>query len=268
MGNNNSTNLTKSTTIYPDNKSELNQEDLINKTTIRIPNSNKNKKFILGIIDPQNDFFEGGTLGVSDSNQILAPINKLRFLCFNLMDTFISQDYHNSDHISFHTTHNKEKLSICDLETKMDDGTILKTKQVLWPEHCIKNTFGCEFHKDLIINTKDKIFRKGTNSNIESYSAFGDEFNNNYENTKLNKWLGNKKITDIILVGLATDYCVYHTALDSIKYGYQVHLILSCIRGVQTDSTNKALDDMLSKGVLVYNDVEDFFSKNHTNFLI
>lgn len=152
----------------------------------------------------------------------------------------------------------QKNLKKNNLQIKINNGEILNIEQMMWPKHCVKNTQGCNFHKDLIISKHDKIFQKGTNINIESYSAFGDEFNGKYENTGLDKWLKMKEITDIILVGLATDYCVYYTFLDAVKYGYKVHLILSCVRGVAKDTTDKAMYYMIQKGILLYIDVEEF----------
>ncbi len=93
------------------------------------------------------------------------------------MDTFISQDYHNPTHMSFYTTHNVEKMSTQTLNLEMEDGTEVQVVQKMWPPHCVKGEFGVEFHKDLIVLKNDKIFRKGTKKNVESYSAFGDEAN-------------------------------------------------------------------------------------------
>lgn len=221
------------------------------------------KKFILGIIDPQNDFCEGGTLAVQSANEIFAPINKLRYLCVQYrIKTFISQDYHPSNHMSFGSTHKKDLFTKINLNLIMDNKDSITCEQIMWPNHCVQGTSGANFFSDLIVFNKDVIFQKGTNSNVESYSAFGDQFNNFYENTGLNKWLTNRKITDIILVGLATDYCVYNTGLDAIKLGYSVHLILSCVRGVNPETTSNAIIDMKSKGIYIYKNLEEFVNNN------
>jgi nicotinamidase/pyrazinamidase len=76
-----------------------------------------------------------------------------------------------------------------------------------------------------------------------------------------------KKITDIVIVGLATDYCVYNTVLDANNCGFVVHLILSCIRGIDNNSTKIALDHMKTlKGVILYDDVDDFYESNKEKF--
>jgi nicotinamidase/pyrazinamidase len=224
-----------------------------------VPCDNKKnvKKFILGIIDVQNDFITG-SLSIKDAENIIAPINKLRFMAFDYMSTFISQDYHPDDHMSFNTTHNATVFTKKHLSLKMDDESFIDVEQDMWPPHCIQNTDGSKFHKDLVVTNCDIIIKKGTNKNVESYSAFGDEFKGKYEKTILESYLKNQDITDIILTGLATDFCVYYTALDARRLGYDVHVIVSCIRGVLEDSTKKAINDMESKGVLFYDSVDEF----------
>lgn len=262
MGNNSSSDINKNR-VTPKNNDKINEKTISEIIDKKLDNNLNHKKFILGIIDPQNDFFQGGSLEVSNANEILAPINKLRFICNNnKIKTFISQDYHDPNHMSFHTTHNAEKFKKNNLQIKINNGEILNVEQMMWPKHCVKNTSGSNFHKDLIISKKDKIIQKGININIESYSAFGDEYNNKYENTGLDEWLKIIDVTDIILVGLATDYCVYNTFLDANKHGYKVHLILSCVRGVAKDSTDSAIYDMIQKGVILYVDVDEFCNKN------
>ena len=219
-------------------------------------------KYVLGIIDPQYDFMRGGSLEVSDANDIIGPINKLRFILYDYLDVFFSQDFHPVDHVSFASTHNEPVLTVKKINQIMGNSKQIHFEQTLWPAHCVQGSRGCSFHKDLVILKGDRVFQKGTMSNIESYSAFGDEFANAYENTGLNAWCKVKKITDIVLVGLATDYCVCNTAKDAIRLGYRVHLILSCVRGVAPDTTKTALDTMSKQGVKIYEDVEDFINAN------
>ena len=233
-----------------------------NNNTIQIvPSSYVNsRKFILAIIDAQNDFCSGGTLAVKGADDIIAPINKLRFMYYDHMETFISLDYHNAKHMSFGETHGKEIHKEHNLHLEMEDGTFTDVKQTLWPVHCVENTKGSELHRDLIVTKKDFIVRKGTKKNVESYSAFGDEFRGKYEKTDLSDYLKSKNITDIILTGLATDYCVYNTALDARRNSYEVHLIMSCTRGVAEDTTLTALNSMSDAGVKFYEHVDDFYN--------
>jgi nicotinamidase/pyrazinamidase len=234
-----------------------------NNNTIQIvPSSSyeSKRRFILAIIDVQNDFCSGGALAVKGADDIIAPINKLRFMYYDHMETFISLDYHNPKHMSFGETHGKEILKEHDLHLEMEDGSFIDVKQTLWPVHCVENTPGSNLHRDLVFTKKDFIVRKGTKRNVESYSAFGDEFRGKYEKTELSDYLKSKNITDIILTGLATDYCVYNTALDARRQSYEVHLIMSCTRGVGEETTSKALNHMIEAGVKFYTNVDDFYN--------
>lgn len=234
-----------------------------NNNTIQIhpfTTYNSDKRFALGVIDVQNDFCSGGALAVTDADLTLAPINKLRFMYFDQIPTFMSQDFHSADHMSFASRHKATEREVLKLNLEMEDGTYQKFDQMVWPSHCVEGTYGAQFHKDLIVTKVDKIIRKGTKRNVESYSAFGDQFEGKYEKTELYDWLKSKGITDIILTGIATDYCVYNTALDALRLGFKVHLIKCCTRGVAPDSTGKAMDDMALKGVYFYDYVDSFYN--------
>ena len=218
--------------------------------------------FALGVIDPQIDFCKGGALEVKESEGVIAAINKLRFICYDHIVTFISQEYHPYNHMSFATTYNTKPMTVICLELDMGLGSKLNVQQVLWPKHCVQNTKGVEFHPDLIVSEQDKIIQKGTMHNVKSYSAFGDEYRGKYEKTELKEWLTNKNITDIILVGMATDYCVFNTGLDAILKGFKIHLILSCTRGLAVDTTNKAISELIGKGAEIYSGVDEFYLKH------
>lgn len=220
------------------------------------------RKFGLGIINPQNDYFQSGSLEIINSNEIIGPINKLRFLLANKINTFISIDAHPHDHISFASTHNKKVYTVVRLDTVMKDKKNIISEQILWPTHCVVNTLGQRIHPHIIVTNSDLIIKKGTIQNVESYSAFGDEFKNYYENTGLNDWLKNKNITDIILVGLAMDFGIYNTALDGIKNGYKVHIILSCVKGMLEQTTNGSIQDLKEHNILFYDDIGDFLFLN------
>ncbi len=214
------------------------------------------RKFAIGVIDVQYDFCKGGSLAVDDADITIGPINLLRFF-YRDMHTFVSQDYHPHNHMSFASTYRENNFSKKKLSLNIQGETIEVT-QKLWPDHCVQYTNGVNLHEDLIRMPSDKIIRKGTMELVESYSVFGDEFNNKYEKTELDNWLKENNITDIVLTGIATDYCVYYTALDAIRLGYKVHLILSATRGVEKKTTDDALADMRQKGVYIYNEVADF----------
>jgi len=223
----------------------------------------KNKiKFTLGIIDPQNDLFEGGALGVPKSNKILAPINKLRFLTWDYMEVFLTQNSFSHNHISFATTHNANPFEKRTITIKLPDNREI-TKQIeLLPAHCVDKTWGERFHSDLIVLSGDKVFKKGTINTVDSFSAFGDEFFGKYESTGLNEWLKSNNITDIILTGIMSDNAILNTGIQAIDKGYRVHIILSCVAGVSRDKMDNSVNKLINAGALAYLTIEEFFQKS------
>lgn len=191
------------------------------------------------VIDLQNDFCEGGSLAVKDSLSIIPVINRIS----NKFDLVVqTQDWHPKDHMSFASNNpNKKEYDVIDMEYG---------KQVLWPNHCVQNTFGSEFHKDLNTQHSHLIIRKGFRKEIDSYSAFYE--NDKKTTTGLNGYLREMKSTKLYLCGLATDFCVKWSALDAVDEGYEVFLIEDAIKGIDIDnSVELALQEMKQKGVII-----------------
>lgn len=230
----------------------------------------QNKKYALGIIDMQADFCRGGALMVNGAEEIIGPINRLRHL-FKTIPTFVSLDMHPPNHVSFATTHGVNVNTKISVTNTMPDGTKKTFQQDMWPTHCVKGTHGCTLHPDVVILPDDFIINKGTLKEVESYSAFGDEFQNSYEKTALLPWLKERGITDVILVGVATDYCVANTAYDALRLGFTVHIISSCTRGVSPDTTSAAIANITHYGSgnihecargKLYSSVDEFLQQN------
>ena len=156
------------------------------------------------VIDVQNDFCPGGALAVAGGDEIVPRVNAL-------MGEFgvkvLTQDWHPADHASFAANHpGAAPFSM----TEMPYGP-----QVLWPAHCIQGTHGAAFHGGLATDPADLIIRKGFRAAIDSYSAF---FENDHETpTGLDGYLKTRGVTDLTLVGLATDFCVAYSAIDAAK---------------------------------------------------
>lgn len=189
------------------------------------------------VIDVQNDFCPGGALAVEGADQIVAGINAL-------MDSFVSviltQDWHPAAHSSFATSHaGKSPYDMIE----MSYGP-----QVLWPEHCVQGSEGAAFHPGLNVTRADLIIRKGFNPAIDSYSAF---FENDHSTaTGLDGYLRSRGITDLTLVGLATDFCVAYSAVDAAALGFSVTLRQELCRAIDLNgSLAKAVEDMRSAGV-------------------
>ena len=191
----------------------------------------KNKKALI-IVDVQNDFCESGSLAVPQSNSIIAVINEL-MISGDYDKVIATQDFHPSDHMSFASNNNAELFS--DLE--LDNGEIQK----MWPDHCVQGTLGADFHKDLNLKTIDKIVKKGMHSNIDSYSGFFD--NDKSSKTELDDYLKINNIVEVDIVGLALDYCVSDTALDSKKLGYKTNIL---IKGTKATGLIDSEDKMVN----------------------
>lgn len=177
-------------------------------------------KAALIVIDIQNDFCPNGALAVADGDQIIEGVNRTSAL----FDTVVlSQDWHPRQHASFATSHEKEPFSNIDLSYG---------SQTLWPDHCVQGTRGAEFHSTLqpTIDRANMIVRKGTNIGIDSYSAFFE--NDKTTPTGLAGYLREKGIKQVVLVGLAYDFCVAYSAIDAKELGFEVLVIQDLTRGI------------------------------------
>ena len=124
--------------------------------------------------------------------------------------------------------------------------------QVLWPDHCIQGSLGANFHPDLKDEKADVIIRKGSNSNVDSYSAFFE--NDKVTPTGLRGYLKNREVADITLVGLTADFCVAFSALDAARLGYQVTVRLDMVRAIDANgSLRTAMGKMSKAGVNLVN---------------
>tara|TARA_B100000963_G_scaffold338447_1_gene335317 strand:+ start:139 stop:753 length:615 start_codon:yes stop_codon:yes gene_type:complete len=193
------------------------------------------------VIDVQNDFCPNGALPVSQGDLIIQPINAV-------MDNFnivvLTQDWHPAGHKSFASSYENKK--------PFDSVEMFYGTQVLWPDHCIQGSMGASFHSSLNLEKADIIIRKGSNPAVDSYSAFFE--NDKVTPTGLHGYLKNRKVTDLTLVGLATDFCVAFSALDAANLGYSVTVQLDLARGIDTDgSLNAAIDKMSKAGVNLEN---------------
>ncbi|SFL73406.1 bifunctional nicotinamidase/pyrazinamidase [Shimia aestuarii] len=189
------------------------------------------------VIDVQNDFCPGGALAVPDGNAIVAGINAL-MPGFDAV--ILTQDWHPAGHSSFASSHEgKGPYELVD----MPYGP-----QVLWPDHCVQGTTGAAFHADLNTTRADLIIRKGYNPAIDSYSAFFE--NDQSTPTGLEGYLRTRGITDLTMVGLATDFCVNFSAQDAARLGFAVTVRRNLCRAIDLDgSLDAALAGMTDKGV-------------------
>ena len=192
------------------------------------------------IVDVQHDFLPGGSLAVPDGDAVIDVINRAMDSHSCIVAT---QDWHPADHLSFASNH--QGLAIGD--TVQLDGL----PQILWPDHCIQNSHGAEFHPRLNMERVEHVVQKGTDRTIDSYSGFFD--NGQRQETDLHPFLQTKSVSKVVITGLATDYCVKFTALDAISLGYQAELLIDACWGVnlQTGDVDEAIREMERAGVTI-----------------
>lgn len=196
------------------------------------------KKTALIMVDLQNDFCKGGNLAVPDGDAIIPLANQLQ-PCFDLV--VATKDWHPQNHMSFASNHEGSKV-----------GEVIQVhgfNQVLWPDHCVQNSKGSEFHPALNTDRINHIFHKGTDRFVDSYSAFYD--NEHLRATGLADYLYREGITDIYIMGLATDYCVKYSCLDASQMNFKVHIIEDACRGVelQPGDVANAIKEIQAAGV-------------------
>jgi nicotinamidase/pyrazinamidase len=189
------------------------------------------------VIDVQNDFCPGGALAVAGGDEILGRVNDLMG---QFATVVLTQDWHPADHSSFASQHpGAEPFSMAE----MPYGP-----QVLWPDHCVQGTGGAAFHPDLRTDLAQLVIRKGFRQAIDSYSAF---FENDHSTpTGLEGYLRTRGVTDLTMVGLATDFCVQYSARDAARLGFSVTVLEGACRAIDLDgSLAAARDAMRAAGV-------------------
>jgi nicotinamidase/pyrazinamidase len=192
------------------------------------------------VIDVQNDFCPGGSLAVKDGDKVVPVINRARE---RFDQVIFTQDWHPKTHKSFAVNHPGKK--------PYDQITLGGMPQTLWPVHCVQGTRGAELRADLLVRPGERIFQKGTDPEIDSYSAFYD--NAHRKSTGLSQYLRAQRVTELTLCGLATDYCVNFSALDALGEGFRVAVLAPACRGVnlQPDDSEKALEALRAKGATI-----------------
>jgi nicotinamidase/pyrazinamidase len=173
----------------------------------------------LVVVDVQNDFLPGGALAVPDGDAVIPVVNRL-MPRFPLV--VATQDWHPPDHGSFAANHPGRAV--------FEQVQLNGLPQTLWPVHCVQGTPGAELAAALARDRIAKVFPKGTDHGIDSYSGLFD--NGHRRSTGLGEWLRARGVTDLYVCGLATDYCVKFTALDAVQMGFKTHLIEDACRGV------------------------------------
>jgi nicotinamidase/pyrazinamidase len=205
----------------------------------------------LVLVDMQNDFMPGGALAIKRGDMILPIINRLLSYPFDFI--IATMDIHPPKHGSFAATHGKEPGEVIFL-----DGL----KQILWPIHCVRGTYGAELCAGWDHSKINMIIEKGVDINVDSYSAFFD--NAHRRNTGLGPYLNEHRIDEVYIAGLATDYCVKHSVLDARILGFKTYIIEDACCGVNllpSDSL-QAIEEMKCAGATIIMST-DLLKQNH-----
>ena len=198
---------------------------------------NRSDRDVLLVIDVQNDFCPGGALAVPGGDEIVPAVNRL---AAEFGHVILTQDWHPRGHASFASSHpGKHPFETVELPYG---------QQILWPDHCVQGTQGAAFHPGLDVPHAELVVRKGFRSAIDSYSAFRE--NDHRTPTGLAGYLKERGFERITLCGLATDFCVFFSAIDAREAGFVTAVDLDASRGIDLDgSLARALAAMREAGV-------------------
>ncbi len=199
---------------------------------------------VLLIIDVQNDFCAGGALAVADGDAVVSVVNRLSERFDHVV---LTQDWHPRGHSSFATSHPGS--------APFESIAMPYGQQTLWPDHCVQGTAGAAFHPQLVTDRAELVIRKGFRASIDSYSAFHE--NDRKTPTGLAGYLRERGLRRIFLAGLATDYCVYYSAVDARQLGFDTVLVEAGCRAIDlAGSLDAAWTAMAAAGVERINDFD------------
>jgi nicotinamidase/pyrazinamidase len=180
------------------------------------------------VVDVQNDFCEGGSLAVAGGASVAASVSGLLADAGRWDHVVATKDYHVDPGAHFG-----------DPPDYVDS----------WPVHCVVGTAGSDFHPDLVVDRVEAVFTKGEHaaaySGFEGRLAGGD----GTDGVGLAAWLRDRDVTEVDVVGIATDHCVRATALDAVREGFDTTVLLDHTAGVASPTVDKALAQLTDAGV-------------------
>ncbi len=198
---------------------------------------------LLLVIDVQNDFCAGGALTVPEGDAVVPVINRLTERFEHIA---LTQDWHPKGHRSFAAAHPGR--------APFDVVAMPYGEQTLWPDHCVQGTPGAGFHPQLNAQRAELVIRKGFRPAIDSYSAFYE--NDRRTPTGLAGYLRERGFRRLFLAGLATDFCVYYSAVDARRLGFDIVLVESGCRAIDLNgSLDAAWAGMAAAGVQRVEDI-------------
>lgn len=179
------------------------------------------------------------SLAIDNGDAVVPVINEL---CTTFDSIILTQDWHPANHFSFTENHSDRN--------PFETITAEYGEQTLWPVHYVQGTSGSAFHPDLDTSRVQIVIRKGFRVEIDSYSAFFE--NDQRTTTGLCGYLKDRRITDLVFAGLATDYCVAWSAIDAVKLGFSTKVMLSACLAIDLDgSLEKQIKVMKNTRVVI-----------------
>jgi nicotinamidase/pyrazinamidase len=201
------------------------------------------------VVDLQPDFLPGGALAIAQGDRILEPIARL--LEHDPFGLYVAtQDWHPPGHISFASSHAGCK--------PLDRIELYGHEQTLWPDHCVQGTAGAELKSGLRWERMSAIIRKATEKDTDSYSTFRNNWNPHglRPPTGLAGYLRERGITDVVLCGLARDYCVKWSAEDAASAGFRTTVLWDLTRSVDPSGDEAVREGLVRIGVDIVHGVQ------------
>lgn len=193
---------------------------------------------VLIVVDVQNDFCPGGALAAAEGDQVLPVANRLigRFA-----SVVLTQDWHPADHRSFASAYPGRQA--------FDSVEFPYGSQTLWPDHCVQGSEGAAFHRDLRAEKAELVIRKGFCRDSDSYSAFAE--NDRRTRTGLAGYLRERGFRRLFLCGLATDFCVFYSALDGRGEGFEIFVVEDACHAIGLNGSLAAAWAQMAKAGVV-----------------
>jgi nicotinamidase/pyrazinamidase len=191
---------------------------------------------LLLVVDLQNDFCVGGALSVPGADEVVPTINRL---AARFAHVVLTQDWHPPGHSSFASAHAGRR--------PFETITLDYGPQTLWPDHCVQATPGADFHPGIEAAHAELVLRKGFRPEIDSYSAFLE--NDQRTPTGLGGYLRERSFRRVALVGLAFDFCVFWSARDARRLGFEAVVVEDACRAIDPGSAERAHRELAELGV-------------------
>ncbi|ANB11436.1 nicotinamidase [Sugiyamaella lignohabitans] len=201
------------------------------------------------VVDVQEDFLPpSGSLAVKDGREVIPIINELiKLPCWSTV--IASLDWHPRDHVSFASNHGLQPFTTKTLPPPSSSVEKEPREFMLWPDHCVQDTPGAQLTDELNQERISHIVKKGTLSTSEYYSGFQDTWG--IDHTNMEDILRQSKATDVYVVGLAFDYCVFHTAIDAAAKGFNTFIIREATKAVNSENDSQTIHELEKRHVKV-----------------